>query len=135
MGRSSLCHLKWHAIYNTHKYVCMCVLCTCTELTYTYEKNERYTHCAEANFQIKFTEKNQIIMHTIFQKQQQQSYHQALQKEKESTNLFTLKNFVRYIQFILFAAVFRFNHHSFSTFPAFVIASIYLLHLSCSSSQ
>lgn len=38
--------------------------------------------------------------------------------------------FFPYTWFILFAAVFHFNHHSFSTLQAFVIASIYLLHLS-----
>lgn len=119
-------------------YACVyCVHSTCTELTYTY-KNERYTLCRSQfsnqihrekpnNHAYDFPAAAAAIIPPGFIK--------GKIERKRENKLVYVEKFIRYIQFILFAAVFRFNHHSFSTFPAFVIASIYLLHLSCSSSQ
>lgn len=91
MGRSSLCNLKWHAIYNVHKYVYMWVY---VDVLTHAKKKKKMAHCAEANFQIKFAEKNQIIMYTIFQQRQQSDQQASRERKRERgtkrTNLFAL---------------------------------------------
>lgn len=65
--------------------------CECMQMYLYTRKEKNTTHSAEANFQIKFAEKNQIIMQTIFQQRRSEL------PAKERTNLFRVELFFRFV--------------------------------------